>query len=480
MQRFFIAALIGTLLGSVATAAPAPNILMIVADDLGYGDLGCTGSTTIRTPNIDQMAAQGVLCSRGYVTSSVCSPSRAGLITGRDPRRFGYEGNLNQSETNYPTQPDLLGLPPTEWTLADHLKAAGYATGLVGKWHLGDRAPFHPNRRGFGHFCGMLNGGHDYFPLKNGSHIERNGNLVEEFSSPYLTDFFTDEAIRWINEQNVRKERTPWMLYLSYNAPHTPMQATADDLADYPQIANKKRRTYAAMVQALDRGVGRVLKQLDELGERENTLVVFLSDNGGPTQNASWNGQLSGTKGTLREGGIRVPLIWNWPGQLPVNETCNAPISALDFLPTFLAAAKAEPLPLQDPPTYVDKQNRRRMIERHGPYDGRNVLPTLRGDEPDQPRELFWRLQGQAAMLTGSDKVVRLNHRLPQLFQPGGDPGEQSDQFLSDSQRGERLLRRLADWEACLPTVPLWDSSPYWWSDSARKYDEYPPRPEPQ
>lgn len=197
-----------------------PNILFILADDMGYGDTGATGSTTIRTPNLDSLAASGVLCSQGYVPSAVCSPSRAGLLTGRDPRRFGYEGNLNDSAASYATRPELLGLPPGEHTLGDHLKAAGYATGLVGKWHLGDGGAFHPNRRGFDHFCGMLNGGHTYFPTAEKNHLERNGERLSDFSSPYLTTFFTDEALRFID--GVGKGR-PWFLYLSYNAPHTPM-----------------------------------------------------------------------------------------------------------------------------------------------------------------------------------------------------------------------------------------------------------------
>lgn len=467
--------------GAVACAGvptvAAPNLLLIVADDLGYGDLGCTGSTTIPTPRIDRLAASGVLCSRGYVASAVCSPSRAGLITGRDPRRFGYEGNLNKSSASYPTRPDLLGLPPTERTIGDQLRACGYATAIVGKWHLGLGEGCHPNRRGFDHFCGMLGGGHTYFPWEGNNKIERNGVPVKEFSSTYLTDFFTDEAIRWIDG---RQSDQPWALYLSYNAPHTPLEATDADLAACPDAPEGKRRTYAAMVHGMDRGIGRVLDHLEELGELDETLVVFFSDNGGATDNGSWNGPLSGAKGSLREGGVRVPMIWSWPGHLPRGTECDTPISALDVLPTILKAAGAKPLPLEPIPPYADARNRRRMTDRCGAYDGRDALPVLAGEasEPNT-RQLYWRLQGQAAILLGEDKLIRLNHRPAQFFRPGVDHAEQKDLAVPEPDRAAALLRRLAEWEAMLPTVPLWDSSPYWWGVSAEIYDQWRPRAEP-
>ena len=200
-----------------------PNILLILADDMGYGDLGCMGSEHLMTPNLDQLAESGVLCTQAYVASAVCSPSRAGLITGRDPRRFGYEGNLNQTSSHYATRPELLGLPPGEHTLGNHLRDAGYRTGIIGKWHLGTGELFHPQARGFDYFCGMLGGGHGYFPDPMKNQLERNGEPLREFSSPYLTDFFTDEAVRWIQENNRSNTNDkPWFLYLSYNAPHGP------------------------------------------------------------------------------------------------------------------------------------------------------------------------------------------------------------------------------------------------------------------
>jgi arylsulfatase B len=464
----------------LSAAAEKPNLILILADDMGYADLGCTGSTTIKTPNIDRLAAAGIFCNQGYVASAVCSPSRAGLITGRDPRRFGYEGNLNLSPDAYATRPDLLGLPPGEHTLADHLSAAGYRTGLIGKWHLGDRAIFHPNQRGFDYFCGMLGGSHTYFPTARNNKIERNGQKVKEFSNAYLTDFFTDEAIRWMGARDQSGPAKPFLLFLSYNAPHTPMEATPEDLALYAHIKDKQRRTYAAMMHALDRGVGRVLDWLAAEKLASNTLVVFFSDNGGATGNGSWNGKLSGVKGTLLEGGVRVPMIWSWPGKITAGTHFDSPVSSLDLLPTFLAAAGAKPLPLSPPMSHEDPLNRKHSVQLYGEYDGINVLPELSGTGASLERTLFWRLQGQCAVLHSEDKLIVLSHRPPQLFQPKNDPGEAKDLASSHGETLKDLYQRLGAWEASLETVPLWDSSPRWWGESAEAYDNNAPRPEPQ
>ena len=461
-------------------ADEAPNILIILADDMGYGDLGCTGTKLLKTNRIDELAASGILCEQAYVTSPVCSPSRAGLITGRDPRRFGYEGNLNQSAGNYATRPDLLGLPPGEHTLGDQLRAAGYATALIGKWHLGTGSGFHPQDRGFDYFCGMLGGSHGYFPDPAKNQLERNGKPLTEFSSPYLTDFFTDEALTYIRAQESKTKRQPWFLYLSYNAPHGPLQATEADLRACDHIQDPKRRTYAAMMLALDRGIGRILDHLETSGTRDNTLICFFSDNGGATGNASWNGKLSGTKGTLREGGVRIPMIWSWPDRLPNARTHSGVVSSLDLLPTFLAAAGAKPLPLTPPKPHEDKNNRKRAVKLYGEYDGENLLPQLQQKSDPLRRTLFWRLQGQTAVLDGPDKLIVLSHRPPQVFQPSIDLGEEDDRFDSDRTRADELFQLIGKWQSSLATVPLWGSSPYWSSQSAKQYDNYPPRAEPE
>lgn len=465
------------LLASGNLLASQPNILMILADDMGYGDLGCTGSTTIKTPHIDGLAKRGVRCLQGYVPSSVCSPSRAGILTGRDPRRFGYEGNLNQGGDSYATRHNLQGLPVSEHTLADHLRAAGYATALIGKWHQGMRPPFHPNVRGFDHFWGMLGGSHDYFPTLEKNQLEENGEPVSELSSSYITDLFTDEAIQWVEHQ---KDAQPWFLFASYNAPHTPMQATEEDLALYSHIKDETRRTYAAMMHALDRGVGRLVEHLDKTKQLDNTLIVFFSDNGGATNNGSWNGPLAGRKGSMREGGIRVPFLFSWPAQLPQGLTYSEPISALDLLPTFLAAADAQPLPLKKAPPYEDKGNRRKANNRYGSYDGKNLLPHfLANSSEPEPRLLFWRLQGQTAVLAGERKLVKLSHRPAQLFAPASDLGEKDDLATKEPERLDELFGLLGEWEASLATVPLWGSSPRWAAESSQIYDT-PPIEEPK
>lgn len=462
-----------------AASSERPNILLILSDDMGYGDLGVTGTRQLQTPRLDALAQSGVFCDQAYVASPVCSPSRAGLITGRDPRRFGYEGNLNQGASNYATRPELLGLPPSEHTLADQLKPAGYATSLIGKWHLGTGDGFHPQQRGFDYFCGMLGGSHGYFPDPKKNKLERNGEPLTEFSSPYLTDFFTDEAINWISTQEADDER-PWFMYLSYNAPHGPLQATEEDLQKFDHIQDRKRRIYAAMMFALDRGIGRVVQHLKESGELDNTLICFFSDNGGPPGNGSWNGPFSGSKGCLREGGVRIPMIWSWPAKLPANSRYAGVVSALDLLPTFLASADREPLNLSPPLSHIDKNNQGKAIEKYGAYDGINLLPLLTGKQPAVRRTLFWRLQGQKAILDGDDKLISLSHRLPQLFQPQSDLGETQDLIQSDRTRAEELFQMLGQWESLLSTVPLWGSSPYWNRESARQYDQLPARPEPK
>ncbi len=480
MSRYrwsFLFLLASTLIGLASDAAP-PNVLVILADDMGYGDLGCMGSGRLSTQQIDALASSGVLCTQAYVTSPVCSPSRAGLMTGRDPRRFGYEGNLNQSASNYATRPELLGLPPGEHTLGDHLRDAGYATALIGKWHLGTGEGFHPRQRGFDYFCGMLVGSHNYFPDPGNNKLERNGQPLREFSNPYLTDFFTDEALVWLNEQaSVDK---PWFLFMSYNAPHGPLHATEEDLARFTHISDPKRRIYAAMMYALDRGVGRLRDHLRESGQLDNTLICFFSDNGGATGNASWNGPLSGVKGTLREGGVRVPMIWSWPEVLPKGKTHDGVVSSLDLLPTFLAAAAAEPLPLSPPRDHEDKNNRKRAVKMYGAYDGKNLLPQLSGERAPERRTLFWRLQGQTAIRDGSDKLITLSHRPPQLFRPDQDPAETVDRFDIDRTRTTELFQMLSEWESTLATVPLWGSSPYWIGQSGKQYDEWVVRPEPE
>ena len=280
---------------AMATEARKPNIVIILADDQGYADVGFQGCRDIPTPNLDSLAKNGVRFSNGYVSGPYCSPTRAGLLTGRYQQRFGHEFNPGKTET------ETFGLPLSETTVADRLKSAGYVTGIVGKWHLGNAPRFQPQQRGFNEFFGFLGGGHPYFPGK-GAPIYCGTEVVDE--KQYLTDAFAREAVSFVD----RHKDSPFLLYLAFNAVHTPMHASDDRLGRFASIKDKARRKYAAMLTALDEGVGKVLDTLRSTGLERDTLIVYLSDNGGPTMagttiNASCNDPLRGSKRTTLEGG---------------------------------------------------------------------------------------------------------------------------------------------------------------------------------
>src|SRR5262245_14407191 len=348
-----------------ATNAPKrPNIVIILADDLGYADVGFHGCKDVPTPRIDSIARGGVRCTNGYVSGPYCSPTRAGLLTGRYQQRFGHEFNPGERAAD-----NELGLPLSQTTIADRLKAAGYATGLVGKWHLGAAPRFHPQRRGFDEYFGFLAGSHPYFPGQ-GEPIYRGTEVVKE--REYLTDAFAREAVSFID----RHSDKPFFLYLAFNAVHTPMHATDPRLARFSSIKDEARRTYAAMLAAMDEGVGRVLDTLKKHGLEENTLVVYFSDNGGPTMpgttiNASRNDPLRGSKRTTLEGGIRVPFTARWPKGLPAGAIYEHPVIQLDLLPTLLAAAGVEAKP--------DWQ-----------LDGVNLIPYWTGRDSRPPHETLY------------------------------------------------------------------------------------------
>ena len=318
-----------------------PNLILLLADDLGYGDLGVTGSKQIPTPHIDSLAAEGVRFTDAYVTSPVCAPSRAGLMTGRHQVTFGFRDNLAPVQPGH--DPEFVGLPPDQTTLADRLKALGYTTGLIGKWHLGERPQFHPTKRGFDEFWGFLGGSHDYFRAEPGGEKQLAGpilcNYKEQGPITYLTDDQGDECVDFIRRHKDR----PFFLFASFAAPHTPMQATTEDIKRFAHIKGRLRRTYCAMVYRLDQNVGKILDELRAQGIERETFVVFLSDNGGQCAPGMSNGALNapfrGGKTMVLEGGIRVPMIFKWPAGLPAGKTVDAMVSALDLYPTFVRAA---------------------------------------------------------------------------------------------------------------------------------------------
>jgi len=413
--------------GEESASGRRPNIVVIISDDHGYADVGCYGCKDIPTPHLDSLARDGVRFSDGYVSCPVCSPTRAGVMTGRYQQRFGHETNPGASPEH--------GLPLSEITIANLLKAAGYATGAVGKWHLGMTPELHPQKRGFDEFFGFLGGAHSYLDARADARnpIYRAGVGVDE--KEYLTDAFTREAVSFIE----RHKKHPFFLYLTYNAVHTPMHATEKYLARFKNIADERRRTYAAMLSAMDDGVGAVLGKLKDAGLEQDTLIFFFSDNGGPPVNASSNHPLKGHKGSMWEGGIRVPFMVKWPGSIPAGKVYRHAVICLDVLPTAAAAAAAK-------------------LPKDRPIDGVNLLPYLTG-ENKQPRLrrgiLFWRMRNNRAVRKGNWKLVCSGPAAPQLFDLSKDIGETTDLALKQPEVVKELSRDLAAWEAKM-VPPLW------------------------
>ncbi len=437
-----------------AESTRPPNLVLLMADDLGYGDLGVTGSKQIPTPHLDALAKDGILFTAAYVTSPVCAPSRAGLMTGRHQASFGFHDNLAPVQPGH--DPEFIGLPLDQTTLADRLKSLGYTTGLIGKWHLGELPKFQPQNRGFDEFWGWLGGAQDYFRAEPGGEGEMAGPIQCNFKTPapltYLTDDQGDESIAFIRRHKDR----PFFLFASFAAPHTPMQATAADLEKFAHIDDRLRRTYCAMVYRLDQNVGKILGEIRAQGLERDTLVVFLSDNGGQSapliSNGSINAPYRGGKTTVLEGGIRVPMIIRWPGKLPAEKTVDAMTSALDLFPTFVTAAGG-------------------AIDESDKIDGVDLVPFLTGRSADPPHQsLMWTYTVGRAMRSGDWKLVRLPDRLPMLYNLSADPGEQDDRSLDELDRTRTMFKELGQWEVRLHN-PVFREPPSWRQRHLRFYD---------
>lgn len=421
------------LLSVSGVLAASPNVMVIIADDLGYNDVGFQGSKEIATPNLDALAARGLRCTNGYVSHSFCSPTRAGIMTGRYQHRFGHENNpawLPESTT--------AGLSLNETTFPQLMKHAGYTTGAVGKWHLGAHPQFHPMKRGFDEYFGALGGGHVYFPGGKGGAeytIPLNRNGVDEPQKKYLTEQFGDEAAAFVGRHAGHEK--PWMLYLAFNAPHTPLEASPEWLEKMKHIEEKSRRTYAAMVGAMDAAIGTVMAKLDETKQTENTLIFFVSDNGGPNLSARTgvnftdNTPLRGAKGDLHEGGMRVPFLVSWPAKIKAGVYAQ-PVIALDFLPTALAAAEKADLTPKN-------------------VDGVNLLPFLSGENSAAPHEtLFWRSGGPGAMYgarRGNWKLFRQGVNAPELYDLATDVGETKNLAAEKPEVVKELVAAISEWE---------------------------------
>ncbi len=449
MRLFFISCLL-ILSFSIAQAQKdsRPNFIIILADDLGYGDVGFTGSTQIRTPNIDALAASGVTFENGYVSSAVCSPSRAGLLTGRNQVTFGYDNNLTVPKHN----PMAGGLPVELKTIAQRLKNEGYKTGIVGKWHLGSEDVFHPLNRGFDEFWGYLGGGHDYFSTEGGKGYE--APIICNYKQPqpltYITDDKGDECVDFIK----RHKLEPFFLYASFNAPHTPMQGTKEDLELYMHVENKSRRAYCAMVHRLDVNVGKILEELERQKLRDNTVVVFLSDNGGPpNQNSSINAPFRGSKGILLEGGVHVPFVMSYPAKLKKRTTFEPMVSSLDLTPTFVALAGG-------------------TIDEKDQLSGVNIMPYLTGESKAKPHEnLMWRFTISAAMREDNWKLVRIPDRMPMLYDLSKDVAEVNNVALKYPDRVEAMMKKLGTWDVEQPH-PLFLEGARWKMVQLKLYDQ--------
>ncbi len=425
LRREFLPLLAAPALGA---SRRKPNIIVILADDLGYSDTGAFGGKEIPTPNIDGMAREGVRFSNSYVTGPYCSPTRAGFLTGRYQQRFGHKFNAHTSKAFFERggTEDNLGLPVSETTIADRMRKAGYATGAIGKWHLGALAKFHPLRRGFQEFFGFLGGARQYVPGNAGVgpvEITRNEQPVKW--EGYLTDVFAAEAESFID----RHRADPFFLYLAFNAVHTPMEAPADYLQRFVHIANPRRRAYAAMLARLDDAVGAVLGKVKSAGLEKDTLVVFLSDNGGPTNKYAVNGSvnlpLRGSKGDTWEGGIRVPMIARWKGRLPAGRVYEKPVIQLDITATAAALGGAP---------------------RQG-LDGVNLIPHLTGKSKSDPHKaLYWRFGDLMAVRMGDWKLVRTwDNKAPELYHLPSDIGETRNLAEAEAARVSQLM---AEWQA--------------------------------
>lgn len=425
----------------------APNVIIIMSDDAGYADFGFHGSASFVTPQLDRIAARGVVFSNAYASSSVCTPSRAGLMTGRYANRFGIEFNLpGDPGVGIPTAE--RGLTTTERTIAEILSEKGYQAGFIGKWHLGDQDRFRPENRGFKEYFGILGGYTGYHP-ESADSVVSNYRSVNPGSLPYLTDAFGDEAVGFVE----RHKDTAFFLQVSFTAPHAPMQVREDDLKRfYGRFKRDIRAKNAAMLYRMDENIGKILSAVESFDLLENTLVIFTNDNGGSlADNGASNFPLRGGKGTVLEGGIKVPLVVSWPALVEGGTVIKAPVSTLDILPTVVAAAGFD-LP-------ADRV-----------YDGVSLLPVLTDHKLDPPHDtLFWRVNWASAVRKGNWKLVRAPDSNIWLYNLGWDPGESTDRANEEKLIVTELLSELHSWESSMK-APVWLAHKMWKRRATKLY----------
>lgn len=426
-----------------------PNFVLIVADDLGYGDVGFNGSREIPTPQIDRIANEGMRFTNGYVSFPVCGPSRAGLLTGRYQDRFGFVYNPTLDPSN-----PKAGIPLEERTIAEALATVGYRNMVVGKWHVGTHPSLRPLNRGFESFFGFLSGGHQYFPeqltVPDIESVQRKGDwyrtkILSNDTPVEIDEYLTDELSHVAADFVRKSDNRPFFLYLAYNAPHTPMQATEKYMKRFPHIDDKKRKTYAAMVSAMDDGIGEVLDALDETEQANETLVVFISDNGGAETNAALNAPLRGHKGQYFEGGIRVPFAVRWPERIDAGSVCDTPVTSLDLYPTLVE--------LNDIPVPTDR-----------PLDGDSLLPIFEDPDGNHPqRDLFWRLYARKAFAfrRGPMKAI-VDQDKRMLFDLQNDLTESTDLVSKQQEMAKEMSEAASAWAGEFPQEPAFPGRLSW------------------
>jgi arylsulfatase A-like enzyme len=413
-----------------------PNILFILADDLGYADISCCGRRDFTTPNIDRIAAEGVRFTQAYANSAVCTASRVALITGR----YQYRLAVGLEEPLSSRMPRNIGLPPDHPTLPSILKGAGYRTALIGKWHLGMLPDFGPLQSGYDHFWGFRRGAVDYFTHKSGPPATDTEDLWDDDArisqSGYLTDLLGSRAVDVI--EDYAKSGRPFLVSLHFNAPHWPWEAPGDEaeaqrLTNLAHYDGGTQRTYQRMIQQMDLQIGRVLQALDVTGVAANTIVIFTSDNGGERYSDTW--PFTGRKTELLEGGLRIPMVMRWPGRIAPGMVSEQVAISMDWLPTLLAAAGSLPDPAFPP-------------------DGIDLLPLLTAGTPPMSRKLFWRYKynDQQAARDGDWKYLKILDNTF-LFDVARDPMERAN--LKDRHKDvyDRLVGQWDEWNATM--LPL-------------------------
>ena len=433
MKKLILALVYFSLLVSCSTETDSkPNIIIILADDAGFSDFGFMGSDEIKTPNLDQLALDGITFNNAYVSASVCSPSRAGLLTGMYQQRFGHECNLDSDVNN--------SFDPNQITIAEALKTQGYNTGLIGKWHLGDKTQNHPLKNGFDYFWGFISGARNYFYDPNEEFRNSIRNVVENYTQTkfdgYLTDVLGDKAIGFINKNH--QSNNPFFLFLSFNAPHTPMHAKDDVLEKFK---DNPRQVYASMMWSMDEAIGNVVEALKENDQYDNTIIYFLSDNGAAMSNDASPFPFKGWKGNQYEGGIKTPMIMTWKNKIKSNTQFDGFISALDIFKTSLEASSV---------------NKEYMIN----ADGKNIMNYL-NDNNIKNENLFWRKDKMATVRSGDYKLIRLNDTSTVLYNIKKNYFEDFDLKINEPLVHDSLLKLLSSWENTL-IDPNWIENKNW------------------